>query len=86
MTKHRPPGVFRRTAGAMTAGALALPPTPAQADTTAKGDVIAAGRATQTTTLPGTSCTCTGWANAVIPAAGRAVVRRTRGVKPATAR
>ncbi|MFJ3301914.1 carbohydrate-binding module family 20 domain-containing protein [Streptomyces sp. NPDC086549] len=47
MTGHRPPGAFRRTAGAVAAGALALagvlalPPTPAQADTTAKGDVIA---------------------------------------------
>lgn len=47
MTGHRPPGVFRRTAGAVAAGALtlagvlALPATPAQADTTAKGDVIA---------------------------------------------
>ncbi|WP_217552652.1 carbohydrate-binding module family 20 domain-containing protein [Streptomyces sp. GbtcB6] len=47
MTRHRPPGVFRRTAGAVAAGALALagvialPATSAQADTTAKGDVIA---------------------------------------------
>jgi alpha-amylase len=47
-TRHRPPGVLRRrTAGALAAGALALagvialPPSPAQADTTAKGDVIA---------------------------------------------
>ncbi|WP_407699491.1 carbohydrate-binding module family 20 domain-containing protein [Streptomyces broussonetiae] len=48
--RHRPPGpagVFRRTAGAMSAGALALagvlalPAAPAQARTTAKGDVIA---------------------------------------------
>jgi alpha-amylase len=46
-TRHRPPGVLRRTAGALAAGALApagviaLPASPAQADTTAKGDVIA---------------------------------------------
>lgn len=46
-TGHRPPGTLRRTAGALTAGALALaglialPAAPAQADTTAKGDVIA---------------------------------------------
>ncbi|WBO66720.1 carbohydrate-binding module family 20 domain-containing protein [Streptomyces camelliae] len=48
--RHRPPGspgVVRRTAGAVAAGALALagvlalPATPAQAKTTAKGDVIA---------------------------------------------
>ncbi|OIK02303.1 alpha-amlyase [Streptomyces sp. MUSC 14] len=48
--RHRPPGAagaFRRTAGATAAGALALagvlalPATPAQARTTAKGDVIA---------------------------------------------
>ncbi|WP_089101231.1 carbohydrate-binding module family 20 domain-containing protein [Streptomyces hyaluromycini] len=47
MTGHRPPGVFRRTAVAIAAGALALagvvalPATAAQADTTTKGDVIA---------------------------------------------
>ncbi|MEU6554781.1 carbohydrate-binding module family 20 domain-containing protein [Streptomyces sp. NPDC046915] len=47
MSRHRPPGVVRRTATAAVAGALALagavalPATPAQADTTAKGDVIA---------------------------------------------
>ncbi|MFJ8488029.1 carbohydrate-binding module family 20 domain-containing protein [Streptomyces sp. NPDC094038] len=47
MTGHRPPGVFRRTAVAIATGALALagvvalPATAAQADTTAKGDVIA---------------------------------------------
>ncbi|MGW2643754.1 carbohydrate-binding module family 20 domain-containing protein [Streptomyces sp. NPDC001393] len=47
MTGHHPPGVFRRTATAAAAGALALagamalPSTPAQAATTAKGDVIA---------------------------------------------
>ncbi|MFF7471724.1 carbohydrate-binding module family 20 domain-containing protein [Streptomyces sp. NPDC008092] len=47
MTGHRPPGVFRRTAVAIAVGALALagvvalPATAAQADTTAKGDVIA---------------------------------------------
>ncbi|ARP69930.1 alpha-amlyase [Streptomyces pluripotens] len=47
MTRHRPPGVLNRTAGAIAAGALtllgvtALQSTPAQADTTAKGDVIA---------------------------------------------
>ncbi|MEU1402470.1 carbohydrate-binding module family 20 domain-containing protein [Streptomyces sp. NPDC005728] len=47
MIRHRPPGLFRRTATAAAAGALALagaialPATPAQADTTAKGDVIA---------------------------------------------
>ncbi|MEW2301929.1 carbohydrate-binding module family 20 domain-containing protein [Streptomyces sp. NPDC006655] len=46
-TRHRPPGVFRRSAGALAAGALALaglialPAPAAQADTTAKGDVIA---------------------------------------------
>ncbi|MFD5539873.1 carbohydrate-binding module family 20 domain-containing protein [Streptomyces sp. NPDC127079] len=46
-TRHRPPGVFRRSAGALAAGALALaglialPVPAAQADTTAKGDVIA---------------------------------------------
>jgi alpha-amylase len=48
--RHRtlgPPGPVRRTAGAVAAGALALagvlalPASPAQADTTAKGDVIA---------------------------------------------
>ncbi|MEV6947026.1 carbohydrate-binding module family 20 domain-containing protein [Streptomyces sp. NPDC051172] len=47
MTRHRPPGVFRRTASAAAAGALALagaialPATTAHADTSAKGDVIA---------------------------------------------
>ncbi|MFF4254828.1 carbohydrate-binding module family 20 domain-containing protein [Streptomyces sp. NPDC001663] len=47
MIGHRPPGVFRRTATAAAAGALALagavalPATTAHADTTAKGDVIA---------------------------------------------
>ncbi|MFF4499421.1 carbohydrate-binding module family 20 domain-containing protein [Streptomyces sp. NPDC001401] len=47
MTRHRPPGVFRRTASAVAAGALALagavalPAASAHADTTAKGDVIA---------------------------------------------
>ncbi|MFE8943565.1 carbohydrate-binding module family 20 domain-containing protein [Streptomyces sp. NPDC007856] len=47
MSRHRPPGVLRRTATAAAAGALALagaialPATPAQAGTTAKGDVIA---------------------------------------------
>src|SRR5438067_10824909 len=47
MTGHRPPGVFRRTAGAVAAGALALagavalPAASAHADATAKGDVIA---------------------------------------------
>ncbi|MET8945033.1 carbohydrate-binding module family 20 domain-containing protein [Streptomyces sp. NPDC004542] len=47
MTRHRPPGVLRRTAVAVAAGALALagivalPPTAAQADSTVKGDVIA---------------------------------------------
>ncbi|MGW3199918.1 carbohydrate-binding module family 20 domain-containing protein [Streptomyces sp. NPDC001118] len=47
MSRHRPPGVLRRTATAAAAGALALagamalPAPAAQADTTAKGDVIA---------------------------------------------
>ncbi|MFE3169093.1 hypothetical protein [Streptomyces sp. NPDC059224] len=46
-TGHRPPGALRRTAGALTAGTLALagpialPAAPAQADTTAKGNTIA---------------------------------------------
>ncbi|NNN33456.1 alpha-amylase [Streptomyces sp. S3(2020)] len=46
-TRHRPPGVFRRAAttaaaGALAlAGAIALPATPAQADATTSGDVIA---------------------------------------------
>ncbi|MFF4831357.1 hypothetical protein [Streptomyces sp. NPDC001315] len=46
-SRPRPPGVLRRTATAAAAGALALagaialPAAPAQADTTAKGDVIA---------------------------------------------
>ncbi|MFF4268363.1 carbohydrate-binding module family 20 domain-containing protein [Streptomyces sp. NPDC001536] len=45
--RHRPPGVLRRAAttaaaGALAlAGAIALPATPAQADATASGDVIA---------------------------------------------
>ncbi|MEV5796530.1 hypothetical protein [Streptomyces collinus] len=44
---HRPPRALRRTATAAVAGALApagavvLPAAPAQADTSAKGDVIA---------------------------------------------
>ncbi|MGW0824643.1 carbohydrate-binding module family 20 domain-containing protein [Streptomyces sp. NPDC002845] len=47
MTRHRPPGVLRRAASAATAGALALagatalPASPAQADETTSGDVIA---------------------------------------------
>ncbi|EST23659.1 carbohydrate-binding module family 20 domain-containing protein [Streptomyces roseochromogenus] len=47
MSRHRPPGVLRRSATAAAAGALALagaialPAPAAQADTTAKGDVIA---------------------------------------------
>ncbi|ALV36102.1 carbohydrate-binding module family 20 domain-containing protein [Streptomyces sp. CdTB01] len=47
MSRHRPPGVFRRTATAVAAGtlalagAVALPAADAHADTTAKGDVIA---------------------------------------------
>ncbi|MCX5334634.1 carbohydrate-binding module family 20 domain-containing protein [Streptomyces sp. NBC_00140] len=46
-TRHRPPGVLRRAAttaaaGALAlAGAMALPATPAQADATTSGDVIA---------------------------------------------
>ena len=44
MTRHRPPGVFRRTASAVAAGALALagavalPAASAHADTTANGE------------------------------------------------
>lgn len=47
MIRHRPPGVFRRTAAAVSVGALALacatvlPATEARADTSARGDVIA---------------------------------------------
>ncbi|MFF4904145.1 carbohydrate-binding module family 20 domain-containing protein [Streptomyces sp. NPDC001260] len=47
MSRHRPPGVLRRTATAVAAGtlalagAVALPAADAHADTTAKGDVIA---------------------------------------------
>ncbi|OIJ67151.1 alpha-amlyase [Streptomyces mangrovisoli] len=47
MTRHRPPGVMKRTACAAAAGALALagvialPAASAHADTTTKGDVIA---------------------------------------------
>jgi alpha-amylase len=47
MNRHRHPGVFRRSASAVAAGALALagatalPAAPARADATAKGDVIA---------------------------------------------
>lgn len=47
MSRHRPPGVFRRTASAVSVGALALacatalPATAARADTGARGDVIA---------------------------------------------
>ncbi|MFI8228029.1 carbohydrate-binding module family 20 domain-containing protein [Streptomyces sp. NPDC085900] len=47
MSRHRPPGVLRRTVTAVAAGtlavagAVALPAADAHADTTAKGDVIA---------------------------------------------
>ncbi|MFK0173117.1 carbohydrate-binding module family 20 domain-containing protein [Streptomyces sp. NPDC090306] len=47
MSRHRPPGVFRRTASAVSVGALALscatvlPAATARADTGARGDVIA---------------------------------------------